>query len=236
MKYKTKYDSDIFNKIWSMQHELNLKVGKDTIFDEKKHEMLFMYCLALNDEIIELLKCYDIVSIKNPLEGVHYAKYEIIEKNFKNAKIEIIDSLHFLISIFHILDIKFENNNPIIMFENIEKEYNKSVYSNIYLHIMNLLFIVNKIMNRTNWKWWSKSVKENPNSQYKLIFNYDNINQDCEDALKTLFIICYYLNMNLNDIFEIYKLKWEVNCERQNTNYDVKTKDEKDNLSIEEKI
>lgn len=218
----------IFEQIWKMQHELNLVIGKDTLNDPNKEEFLFMYCEALIDEIIELMECYELVFINSE-------KYEIININPKNAKIEAIDSLHFLISIFHILDIDLSNKNvdPFIYYYDNKKDMKRT---HIYDHITEYLKIVNQIKNTTNWKWWSKSVKDDPTSQFKKIVKPQNVKVYAQNAFTTLMKIFYYLDMTPNDILNIYKQKCQINHDRQNSGYDIKTKTENDNLELETKI
>lgn len=217
-----------FNEMWNMQYELNLKIGKDTVFGPKKHELLFMFCEALNDEIIELMQCY---SIYKCLSDVNTC--EISEINYKNAKIEVIDCWHFLISIFQILDIDTSQNPPEKIYENICKVYADSSYLSIYPHIIKLLYEINNIKNKTNWKWWSKSVKENPNSQYKIVQDSQELKQFCYNSLEILLTISFFLKMPFDEIYNVYKLKWEINKKRQDNNYDVNNKTEDDNLELE---
>lgn len=224
---------NIFNQIWNMQHDLNMKIGKDTIHDKNKEEFLFMYCEALIDEIIELMECYELIFMSGN-------KYEIAELNYKNAKIEAIDSLHFLMSIFHILDVKMINDDsedPFIYHHKLlETKENKKSHFIIYDYIVEYLKTINQIKNRTNWKWWSKTVKDDPTSQFKKIIKYDNIRSDLIQAFKILMKIFYHLKMTPENILDIYKQKCQINHNRQNENYDVSTKTEKDNKDLEKNI
>ena len=244
VKYLKHGENMIFNQIWNMQHELNKVIGKDTVFAENKLEWLFMYCEALNDEVIELMSCYELVFIK-------HTEYCVNELNYKNAKIESVDCLHFLMSIFQILNFKSFNyfENEYIKFDNntcdiIEKYYyfakeHNSQENNhlvIYRHIINLLNRTNNIKNRTNWKWWSKSVKAIPDSQFKLLINKDDIEKETSMALLELMYIFYYLNMTPENILDIYEKKCKINHERQKNDYDIKTKNENDNLELEKQI
>ena len=100
--------SDVVNRedglemIYRMQHELNCIVGKDTINDPNKLDWLFGYAYQINDEARELEKCcLTKWWVKEYKDGGKLFE-TILDK--ENAKIEAIDVLHFLMSVFHILD------------------------------------------------------------------------------------------------------------------------------------
>lgn len=100
--------SDMLEEIYQLQHELNLKVGVDSVdgFDKKK--WLFPFTHAMHDEVQELSNC---VHWKWWSKDVK-ANPDLMLKGIKdegNAKIEAIDILHFLISIFQILDMTPED-------------------------------------------------------------------------------------------------------------------------------
>lgn len=90
-----------FNEIYKMQHDLNIMIGRDTINDPEKEKWLFDFTVALGDEIQELQNCTNWKWWAE--EGREDQFNKIIDK--ANAKIEAIDALHFLMSIFQILDI-----------------------------------------------------------------------------------------------------------------------------------
>ena len=93
---------DSLDLIYRMQQDLNCIVGKATINDPNKLEWLFGYAYHVNDEARELEKCC--------LTKWWVEEYKTGGKLFEtvlnkeNAKIEAIDILHFLMSIFQILD------------------------------------------------------------------------------------------------------------------------------------
>ena len=93
---------DTFELIYKMQHDLNCIIGKDTINDPNKLDWLFGYAYQVSDESRELEKCsltkWWVQEYKNG--GKLFET--ILDVN--NAKIEAIDILHFLMSIFQILD------------------------------------------------------------------------------------------------------------------------------------
>jgi len=117
---------DTFELIYKMQHDLNCIVGKDTINDPDKLNWLFGYAYQVNDEARELEKCcltkWWVEEYKN---GGELFKTVL---NKENAKIEAIDVLHFLISIFQLLDMTPKDVLQVYKLKhkvNIERQINK---------------------------------------------------------------------------------------------------------------
>ena len=246
----------MFKEIWDMQLDLNKRIGYDTYNDSQKHEYLYMYAEALNDEVIELLECYNI-----NLERRGYLDVGLESSCYNNAKIECIDCLHFLMSIFHILDMKKPSDFCVALIEEEDffddegnqKDIIKTYWEKIvkietafdglpgsismtFIHIKMMLVNISNLKNRTSWKWWSKVVRENPDRQFKEIIKWDGINEDCAKLLFHLLSLCYQLNITIDDIYNIYYEKWKINHERQENDYDVAHKNENDNKELETKM
>jgi len=85
---------DMLEAIFQMQGELNQRIGVDTINmpEDKQPEWILNYCRALSQEVAELT---DSVPWK------WWAKYQEYDK--QNARVEIVDMLHFLISLAQVL-------------------------------------------------------------------------------------------------------------------------------------
>jgi len=85
---------DMLEAIFQMQGELNQRIGVDTINmpEDKQQEWILNYCRALSQEVAELT---DSVPWK------WWAKYQEYDK--QNARVEIVDMLHFLISLAQVL-------------------------------------------------------------------------------------------------------------------------------------
>lgn len=228
----------MFSEIWKMQGDLNAMIGYDTINAKNKEEWLFMYCEALHDEIMELIECFEIYP-ETP------NRYFVSLENYKNAKIEAIDCLHFLMSVFHILELNDKN----VFLDYIKTQNSKSIFpayweisemqsnpNDLFKYVLNMLTITNTLKNKTNWKWWSKSVRQNKDRQFKEIISKDNINSITCEIFLNLMHIFYNLGFTLNTIHDIYLQKWKINIQRQHDGYDVKTKTEKDNQDLERKI
>lgn len=86
---------DKLEEIFRLQEQLNLKIGVDTahMTDEQRQQWVLNYCRAMTQEIAELT---DSVPWK------WWAKYQKFDK--QNARVEVIDLMHFLISIGQVLE------------------------------------------------------------------------------------------------------------------------------------
>src|SRR5476651_1857319 len=81
---------DQLHEIFRMQHALNLRIGVRTegMSEEEKTRWILNYCRAMTQEIAELT---DSVPWK------WWAKYQKFDE--QNARVEVVDLFHFLISI-----------------------------------------------------------------------------------------------------------------------------------------
>ena len=86
---------DKLDEIFRLQQHLNLRIGVDTtnLTDEERQQWVLNYCRAMTQEIAELT---DSVPWK------WWAKYQKFDK--QNARVEVIDLLHFLVSIAQVLE------------------------------------------------------------------------------------------------------------------------------------
>ena len=85
---------DKFDEIFSMQDTLNKRIGVNTdgMSDEDKAKWVLNYTRAMQQEISELI---DSVPWK------WWAKYQKFDE--QNAKVEVVDLFHFLISLAQVL-------------------------------------------------------------------------------------------------------------------------------------
>lgn len=81
---------DMLGQMFDLQQELNARIGIDTttLPEEQQPEWILNYCRAMSQEIAELT---DSVPWK------WWAKYQTYD--VQNARIEIVDLFHFLISL-----------------------------------------------------------------------------------------------------------------------------------------
>jgi dimeric dUTPase (all-alpha-NTP-PPase superfamily) len=86
---------DKLEEIFRLQEQLNKRIGVDTpnMTDEQRQQWVLNYCRAMTQEVAELT---DSVPWK------WWAKYQKFDK--QNARVEVIDLLHFLISIAQVLE------------------------------------------------------------------------------------------------------------------------------------
>jgi len=86
---------DKLEEIFRLQEALNRRIGVDThaMTDEQRQQWVLNYCRAITQEVAELT---DSVPWK------WWAKYQKFDK--QNARVEVIDLLHFLISIAQVLE------------------------------------------------------------------------------------------------------------------------------------
>ena len=85
---------DRLDTLFEMQGSLNRRIGVDTgaMTDEERVTWVLNYCRALSQEIAELT---DSVPWK------WWAKYQQFDK--QNCRVEVVDMLHFLISLAQVL-------------------------------------------------------------------------------------------------------------------------------------
>ena len=83
-------DQDMLQELFDMQRELNLRIGVDmeNMTDEERQQWILQYTRALSQETAELI---DSVPWK------WWAKYQEFDQ--QNARVEIVDIMHFVISI-----------------------------------------------------------------------------------------------------------------------------------------
>lgn len=91
---------DKLDKIFAMQSELNARIGvpHENLSDEEKIKWILNYSRALQQEVSELI---DSVPWK------WWAKYQKFDE--QNARVEVIDILHFLVSIAQVLGMTAED-------------------------------------------------------------------------------------------------------------------------------
>lgn len=100
--------NDMLKEIYQLQHELNLKVGVDSVNGFDKQKWLFPFTEALQAEAAELKDCCHWKWWSKDVKADPSLMFTGI-RDEGNAKIEAIDILHFLISIFQVLDMTPED-------------------------------------------------------------------------------------------------------------------------------
>ena len=100
---------DMLSKMFAKQAELNRRIGVDTttIPTDEQPEWILNYCRALNQETAELI---DSVPWK------WWARYQEYDK--QNARVEVVDLFHFLISLAQVVGMSAEDVHDIYMQKN----------------------------------------------------------------------------------------------------------------------
>lgn len=93
-------DEDKLDRLFSLQGELNARIGVNTheMSEERKGRWILNYTRAMQQELAELV---DSVPWK------WWAKYQKFDE--QNAKVEVVDLFHFLISMAQVLGMSAED-------------------------------------------------------------------------------------------------------------------------------
>lgn len=221
-----------YSEIWKMQGELNCLIGRDTIKDSNSSYWLYDYTQAFEDEVVETKNC---ISWKWwSKEGKLNQYGSFIDE--KNVNIELIDCLHFIVTISQICNLNPDDFGDII--NDKYKDNQKRISDYINTKCPNILFYICELMIRdvvdikdcTGWRSVGFSDKIPVNASLK---DVQNLTLNMWDHLVQAFLI---MNMSLDEIYNIYKMKHEKNIKRQENGYSIATKTEDDNNEIKSKI
>lgn len=236
-----------YDEMSEMQHKLNIKIGIDTknLNEYEKLIWFYNYLQALSDEIVEAKNC---ISWKWwSKESKENGQFSTI-LDFKNLKIELVDMLHFILSLDHVTNYKLNIENTIVLNSQPPSGTN---YWETFKLLDQFLFKVQSIKNdKYYFELYSFPALIAANDKYinKDFFNLNGIKDNYVigrklqytvymDEIWNQFVKCYLsLDITFDTLFNIYLLKNEVNFERQNNDYSVLTKTEEDNNKIKEQI
>lgn len=100
---------DFFEAMFHMQAELNRRIGVDTtaLPEDEQPKWVLNYCRAMSQETAELI---DSVPWK------WWAKYQTYDK--QNARIEVVDLFHFLISLAQVVGLSAQDVHDLYMKKN----------------------------------------------------------------------------------------------------------------------
>lgn len=191
-------------EIFSLQWELNIhtlaNAGRDftaTMNDpEQKLVWIENYRKALSAELAELVREVRDHGLSTP-----------------NGKIEIVDMLHFLVSLSQIVGIKPEEVPPFSVHENGDSFDTCAILAFLGL---------DELQGSLKWKWWAKGGGFKPDKARSAIF----------DLWDVLARFCAVFRLDFQELKKIYVAKNRINFERQSNNYNEDTKTEDDNRSI----
>ena len=87
---------DRLAELFRLQKQLNKRIGVDTerMSKAKRQQWVLNYCRAMSQEVAELTDC---------VPWKWWANYQKFDR--QNARVEIVDLLHFLISLAQVMEI-----------------------------------------------------------------------------------------------------------------------------------
>lgn len=235
------------NEISKLQWELNKIIGRDTLYHENRSKWYYDYILALHMETCELMDC---INWKWWTTEGKNNQYQVIVDE-KNAIIEAIDCLHFLVSLMQICGLLNKEDNQDIFKNGLEsikaadeetsevKEDKKKLLSTF---VANLMFASNNLMQRVNNAYVSH--KDDKCISYffsskKFPIRYKLEEEDFKlitVLINSLISIFYILDLSIDKILNVYKKKHNKNVLRQENGYSVATKTEDDNNEIKDEL
>lgn len=227
------HDIELYNKMIDMQYQFNFSIGKDHKSQEyKTYIEVYNLLQALSDEIVEAKNCFNWKWWSK--EGKEHPQFNYIF-DVKNYHIELIDSLHFILSLNILADVKINEFTLLNVYLNEMKVDNNEIRNNIsfrYFLLESLLSEIQAIKYYliTNDLIDIPSQKLNYQTDKNLTKNIYLLVKACWNVLVTLLIYCE--NLTFDDIYKMYTLKMETNKIRQKNNYSVLNKTEDDNKKL----
>jgi len=212
--------------VFDMQRKLNKKVlGFDILKIEKEEDRITWlrnYLTAYSQELSELLESLDLNLILDK-------KSEVIKPDIENIKIEIVDMLHFLVSMLQVLGeeeldenlLQGKPSNLDDYFLKLAMDYEKEntvslVSSSVPYVFRNLIFLacndfvsIASLLDCTAWKWWAKQeikLEEAKKIIYEKIFPHW-----CMMTIAS--------GMNASSVQQLYFKKNMLNVKRQEEGY-----------------
>jgi dimeric dUTPase (all-alpha-NTP-PPase superfamily) len=191
---------EIFRLQWGLNIQTLANAGKDfesTINDpEQRPVWIENYRKALSAELAELVR--------------EVRDYGI---GTKNGKVEIVDMLHFLVSLSQIVGVG-PDETP---------SFEASRNGESFEHCAIRAFLaIDELQNSLKWKWWAKGGGFKPEKAKSAVL----------DIWGALALTCAVFGLGFTELQKIYAAKNKVNFERQRQNYNEDTKTEADNLSL----
>ncbi len=135
-----------------------------------------------------------------------------------NGKIEIVDMLHFLVSLSHIVDIDPSETVAFFTPGNQADRTETAFYS----ITIDFFLALDDLQNSRKWKWWAKGGGYKPDRAKEAVFS----------IWKCFGKVCAVYGLDFAAIKKIYIAKNELNFKRQAQNYNEDTKNESDNTAL----
>lgn len=192
---------EIFDRQWQLNIHTLANIGKDfeeTMRDpEERLVWIENYRKALSAELAELIR--------------EVEEYGI---GTRNGKIEIIDMLHFLVSLSQIVGVGPEET-PSFSAPAHGLEFDRAA--------VQAFLALDELQNSLKWKWWAKGGGFKPEKARGAVLAFWGV----------LAGMCGIFALRFPELKQIYIAKNQVNFQRQHRNYNEDTKTEADNLAIE---
>jgi hypothetical protein len=191
-------------EIFALQRQLNIFTLKNIGLDyeqtirhpEAKLVWIENYRKALSAELAELVR-----------------EVEAHGLGTQNGKVEIVDMLHFLVSLSHIVGL-IPHEVPISL--TLKSEDTLAACA------MKAFLALDDLQNSLKWKWWAKGGGFKPEKAREAVL-----------ALWYCFAeSCALFDMDFSTMKRIYMAKNEVNFTRQSQHYNEDTKTEEDNQAL----
>ena len=191
---------EIFRLQWGLNIQTLANAGKDfesTINDpEQRLVWIENYRKALSAELAELIR--------------EVRDYGI---GTQNGKVEIVDMLHFLVSLSQIVGVGPEQT------PSFDAPPNGDSFETCAI---SAFLAIDELQNSLKWKWWAKGGGFKPEKARSAIL----------DIWNALALTWAVFGLGFAELKKIYTAKNKVNFERQRQNYNEDTKTEADNLSL----
>jgi dimeric dUTPase (all-alpha-NTP-PPase superfamily) len=189
---------DIFDLQWKLNtytlRKLGLDFGESIRDSEQKPVWIENYRKALSAELAELIR-----EVKDHGMGTD------------NGKIEIVDMLHFLVSLSHIVELK-PSDLP-------ESAVSATGFDDCAIQTF---LALDDLQNSLKWKWWARGGGYQP----------EKAKHSVTDLWKCFVGICALFHLDMETVKRIYIAKNKVNFRRQDQNYNEDTKTERDNEDL----
>jgi len=193
---------DIFSLQWRLNAYTLNKIGVDyaaTLRDpELKPAWLENYRKAFSAELAELIR-----EVQENGTGT------------ANGKIEIVDMLHFLVSLSHLTAI-----------EPAQVPQPAGCTASFEACALEAFLALDDLQNSVKWKWWAKGGG----------YRQEAARQSVLKLWRCFHELCARFGMDLEAVKTIYIAKNQVNFRRQDQQYNEDTKTEQDNQAIERMI
>lgn len=132
----------------------------------------------------------------------------------RNGKVEVVDMLHFLVSLSQIVEVGPEQI-PLAISPNAGDAFSSTA--------LRLFLVLDDLQNSLKWKWWAKGGGYKPERAKAAVLALWQGFAEC----------CSLFNLDFPSLKKIYLAKNRVNFMRQCQHYNEDTKSGEDNQSIE---